>query len=171
MFLVESSSSSSASPSPPSFSVASQLLLGYGRRQSRRQKARNTYEDKDDPRIRGGIIVFDSSVGEEPFADHLIAFVFRRGIETRNPSHRVEPADADAVGCRTLRIAINGVFPDYQVGHPSEINFRVLHDSESEGSENNNPATGAPTISGSARVGRTLTARTGSIRDADGLTG
>ena len=135
------------------------------------QKASNTYEDEDDPRITGGIIVFDSAIGEGHFADELIAFVFRRGIETRTPSHTVGTADAEASGCRTLRIAINGVFPDYQVGHPSEINFRVLHDSESEGSENNNPATGAPTISGSARVGRTLTARTGSIRDADGLTG
>ena len=34
----------------------------------------------------------------------------------------------------------------------------------------NNPATGAPTISGTAQVGETLTAATGDIMDADGLT-
>ena len=34
----------------------------------------------------------------------------------------------------------------------------------------NNPATGAPTISGTARVGRTLTAGSGTIADDDGLT-
>ena len=36
--------------------------------------------------------------------------------------------------------------------------------------QGNNPATGAPTISGTARVGRTLTAGSGTIADADGLT-
>ena len=35
----------------------------------------------------------------------------------------------------------------------------------------NNPATGAPGIAGTARVGETLTALTGGIRDADGLSG
>ena len=34
----------------------------------------------------------------------------------------------------------------------------------------NNPATGAPTISGTAQVGQTLTAATGGIMDSDGLT-
>ena len=34
----------------------------------------------------------------------------------------------------------------------------------------NNPATGAPTISGTAQVGETLTAETSNIADADGLT-
>ena len=34
----------------------------------------------------------------------------------------------------------------------------------------NNPATGAPTITGTARVGETLTAVTTGIMDADGLT-
>ena len=35
----------------------------------------------------------------------------------------------------------------------------------------NSPATGAPTISGTAQVGHTLTADTSDIQDADGLTG
>ena len=125
------------------------------------QKENNTYKDN---KITGGIIVFDSSVGEEPFADELIAFVFRQGMETRDPGHGVE--DTETTGCRTIRIVINRVFPDYQVGHPSEITLHVLDEGDS-----NNSATGAPTIRGSARVGRTLTARTSSIRDADGLTG
>ena len=34
----------------------------------------------------------------------------------------------------------------------------------------NSPATGAPTISGTAQVGHTLTADTSGIQDADGLT-
>ena len=38
------------------------------------------------------------------------------------------------------------------------------------GARPNNPATGAPTISGAAQVGKTLTADTSSIADADGLT-
>ena len=36
-------------------------------------------------------------------------------------------------------------------------------------SENNNPATGAPTVSGTAEAGQTLTASTAGIADADGL--
>ena len=35
----------------------------------------------------------------------------------------------------------------------------------------NSPATGAPAITGTARVGETLTADTSGIADADGLTG
>ena len=80
------------------------------------QKENNTYKDN---KVTGGIIVFDSSVGEETFADELIAFVFRQGMETRDPGHGVE--DTETTGCRTIRIVINRVFPDYQVGHPSEI--------------------------------------------------
>ena len=38
------------------------------------------------------------------------------------------------------------------------------------GDETNNPATGAPTISGTAQVGETLTAGTSDISDSDGLT-
>ena len=40
-----------------------------------------------------------------------------------------------------------------------------------EDSDTNNPATGAPTISGTAQVGETLTADTSGIADSDGLTG
>ena len=38
------------------------------------------------------------------------------------------------------------------------------------GSSQNSPATGAPTISGTAQVGETLTADTSGIADSDGLT-
>ena len=40
-----------------------------------------------------------------------------------------------------------------------------------EDSDTNNPATGTPTIGGTAQVGETLTADTSGIADADGLTG
>ena len=40
-----------------------------------------------------------------------------------------------------------------------------------EDSDTNTPSTGAPTISGTAQVGKTLTANTSGIADADGLTG
>ena len=40
----------------------------------------------------------------------------------------------------------------------------------SSASQSNTPATGAPTISGTAQVGQTLTAGTSGISDADGLT-
>ncbi len=43
--------------------------------------------------------------------------------------------------------------------------------SEDESATTNNPATGAPTISGTKQVGQTLTASTSGISDADGLTG
>ena len=42
--------------------------------------------------------------------------------------------------------------------------------STSEGESENTPATGAPTISGTAQVGQTLTASTSDIADVDGLT-
>ena len=47
----------------------------------------------------------------------------------------------------------------------------VKVDGEAEAQPANAPATGAPTISGTARVGETLTADTSGIADADGLSG
>ena len=115
--------------------------------------------------VRGGILAFDS-LGNDPVVDALIAFVFREGAETRSMSYWTPP-DEDNVTTepRTVRVKINPLFADYQVGQPSEITIRVID----EDTVNNLP-TGAPTISGRAQEGRTLTADTDSIRDADGLT-
>ena len=116
--------------------------------------------------VRGGILVFDS-LGDDPVVDRLIAFVFREGAETSSMNYW-PPLDEDSVTTepRTIRVKINPLFPDYQVGQPSEITIRVID----EDAVNNLP-TGVPTISGRAQEGRTLTADTGSISDADGLMG
>ena len=120
-----------------------------------------SYEEDD---VRGGILIFDS-LGDDPVVDELIAFVFRKGIETRSISYWI-PLDEDNLTTepRTVRVVINPIFPDYQVSQHSEITVRVIDEDAV-----NNPPTGAPTISGRARAGRTLTTNTGSISDADGL--
>ena len=53
---------------------------------------------------------------------------------------------------------------------PVEEDGQAREEQESQEPENS-PATGAPTIAGTARVGETLTADVSSIADADGLTG
>ena len=50
------------------------------------------------------------------------------------------------------------------------IRVRIVLTSESGAQQANTPATGVPTISGTAQVGETLTADTSGIADADGLT-
>ena len=66
------------------------------------------------------------------------------GWSIANTSHRVDGGDwAETTDGESIRIAING---------PA------------------NPARGAPTITGTAQVGETLTAATSAISDADGLT-
>ena len=50
------------------------------------------------------------------------------------------------------------------------IHVRIVPTSEIEAQEANTPATGVPTVSGTAQVGETLTAETSGIADADGLT-
>ena len=51
------------------------------------------------------------------------------------------------------------------------IHVRIVPTAEVEAPQANTPATGVPTVSGTARVGETLTADTSAIADADGLTG
>ena len=50
------------------------------------------------------------------------------------------------------------------------IHVRIVPTAESDAQEANTPATGVPTIGGTAQVGETLTADTSGIGDADGLT-
>ncbi len=58
-------------------------------------------------------------------------------------------------------------YPYYATGVETGLGDDLILPGESE----NTPATGAPTISGTAQVGETLTADTSGIADADGLSG
>ena len=51
------------------------------------------------------------------------------------------------------------------------IHVRIVPTADSGAPQANTPATGVPTVSGTARVGETLAADTSSVADADGLTG
>ncbi len=77
-------------------------------------------------RLIGGIIVWDSSKGED--ADVLIAFAFHPGDTTDVVSYQVDVANDDGVvnTNRTVRIAINSTFAEYTVGSPSGRTVRVL---------------------------------------------
>ena len=77
-------------------------------------------------RLIGGIIVWDSWKGEG--ADALVAFAFHPGDQTDVISYTVDVADdGGAVNTnRTIRIAVNSVFPEYSVGSPSGATVRVL---------------------------------------------
>ena len=60
---------------------------------------------------------------------------------------------------------------EYRLENGGEALSVVIEDNDGDGQVTaNNPATGAPTITGTAQVGQTLTAVTTDIRDADGLT-
>ena len=61
-----------------------------------------------------------------------------------------------------------------RVNYMDDAGHEEMLDSEITGEvapQSNNPATGAPTISGTAQVGETLTAETSGINDDDGLSG
>ena len=62
----------------------------------------------------------------------------------------------------------NDVDVDWQDGQV--IHVRIVPTAESDAQQANTPATGVPTISGTAQVGETLAADTSGIADADGLT-
>ena len=76
--------------------------------------------------IDGGIAVYDTYNDDEEgsFADQLIAFVFRDGLQTRTMGH-VVVSDCQTNPGRTVRIAVNPVFNGYRVGSPSEKTIRV----------------------------------------------
>ena len=120
-------------------------------------------------KIEGGILVFDSwnDAQDGPIVDELIAFVFRGNTETRSMSYLVHD-DKALTTDRTIRIEINRLFPDYRVDEEDEPSWKTtvnVIDNDVA-----NPATGMPTISGTAQIGQRLRANTGDINDTDGLT-
>ncbi len=71
------------------------------------------------------------------------------------------PADANGAGYASFRFRVNDGLADSADAHTMTISVTAVND----------PATGAPAITGDARVGETLTALTGGIADPDGLPG
>ena len=79
----------------------------------------------------------------------------------------------------TISGLTNGVEYDVRVraynhigpGQPLDVESVTPSEAATPAIPENTPATGAPTISGTAQVGETLTADTSGIADADGLTG
>ena len=69
------------------------------------------------------------------------------------------PADANGTGYASFRFRVNDGSADSTDAHTMTISVTAVND----------PATGAPAISGTAGVGETLTATTSSITDLDGL--
>ena len=69
------------------------------------------------------------------------------------------PADANGTGYASFRFRVNDGTQDSASQYTLTISVTAVND----------PATGAPAISGDAEVGETLTASTGSITDPDGL--
>ena len=77
------------------------------------------------------------------------------------PGHQVDLG----IGYNTLYLAV-----DHDQGGTS-FNYEIVVKRAEGALQANSPATGAPTISGTAQVGQTLRADTSGIADADGLTG
>ena len=69
------------------------------------------------------------------------------------------PANANGTGYASFKFKVNDGTEDSASEYFMTINVTAVND----------PATGAPTISGTAQVGQILTASTGDIADADGL--
>ena len=69
------------------------------------------------------------------------------------------PADANGTGYASFKFKVNDGSADSTDAHTMTISVTAVND----------PATGAPAISGTAEVGETLTATTSSIADPDGL--
>ena len=91
--------------------------------------------------------------------------------DTGNPLYPLTDADANTPGFQMELDEGENVFkirvwPNCESGHVYKLT--VTHAANAPA---NTPATGAPTISGTAQVGETLTAATSGIADADGLTG
>ena len=91
--------------------------------------------------------------------------------DTGNPLYPLTDADANTPGFqRELDEGENvfkiRVWPNCENGHVYKLTVTRAANAPA-----NTPATGAPTISGAAQVGETLTAATSGIADADGLSG
>ena len=91
--------------------------------------------------------------------------------DTGNPLYPLTDADANTPGFQMELDEGENVFnihvwPNCASGHVYKLTVTRAANAPA-----NTPATGAPTISGAAQVGETLTASTSGIADADGLTG
>ena len=91
--------------------------------------------------------------------------------DTGNPLYPLTDADATTPGFQMELDEGENVFkihvwPNCASGHAYKLTVTRAANAPA-----NTPATGAPTISGAAQVGETLTASTSGIADADGLTG
>ena len=91
--------------------------------------------------------------------------------DTGNPLYPLTDADADTPGFQMELDEGENVFkirvwPNCENGHVYKLTVTRAANAPA-----NTPATGAPTISGAAQVGETLTAATSGIADADGLSG
>ena len=89
--------------------------------------------------------------------------------DTGNPLYPLTDADANTPGFQMELDEGENVFkihvwPNCESGHVYKLTVTRAANAPA-----NNPATGAPTISGTAQVGETLTADTSGISDADGL--
>ena len=67
------------------------------------------------------------------------------------------------------RVKVSVTFTDGEGNSEGPLTSAAFPSSGTIGDEPNNPATGRPTISGTPRVGQTLTAATSAIADSDGL--
>ncbi len=93
------------------------------------------------------------------------------GDGTGNPLYPLTDADANTPGFQMELDEGENVFkihvwPNCASGHGYKLTVTRAANAPA-----NTPATGAPTISGAAQVGETLTAATSGIADADGLSG
>ena len=91
--------------------------------------------------------------------------------DTGNPLYPLTDADANTPGFQMELDEGENVFkirvwPNCESGHVYKLTVTRAANAPA-----NTPATGAPTISGAAQVGETLTASTSGIADADGLSG
>ena len=91
--------------------------------------------------------------------------------DTGNPLYPLTDADADTPGFQMELDEGENVFaihvkPNCENGHLYKLTVTRAANAPA-----NTPATGAPTISGAAQVGETLTTSTSGIADADGLSG
>ena len=132
----------------------------------------NGYEIQVDDGVRGGAVVFWES------SDSAIATV--EGIRVYNGKESGATADVTAVGEGTVTITANWLGVTTSVTSttmpPGSLRSTAksatlseqVHVTVGAASANTAP-TGLPTISGTARVGETLTASAAGIADADGL--
>ena len=91
--------------------------------------------------------------------------------DTGNPLYPLTDADANTPGFQMdldegENVFVIHVKPNCETGHLYKLTVTRATNAPA-----NTPATGAPTIGGTAQVGQTLTASTSGIADADGLTG